>query len=269
MRELIQQIFKAYGFGKKWQDDSIEFYSAESKEKTSFFLIDYIEATDEGITDFEMLTMLKRLEKDYIDESTNGKGVKRKIQELFVNDNASLAAQIDKNTSAIFPIKLESLNNLDKYRNLIYSVEESPNYFRRFVLPYTDKQVDELKKIISDNPEKKIVNVLSEIANQENAYYELAAHRNLDNAYELVIRLFSKIPFLQYSFVAQQKPMSVGKRIESEMDVRLLKYHTLICDNCVDIDEYIKASNLSGDDADIENEMKKRMEKRGIRCSIE
>ena len=263
MRELIQQIFKAYGFGKKWQDDSIEFYSAESEEKTSFFLIDYIEATDEGITDFEMLTMLKRLEKDYIDESTNGKGVKRKVQELFVNDNASIAAQIDKNTSAIFPIKLESLNNLDKYRNLIYSVEESPHYFRRFVLPYTDKQVDELKKIISDYPEKKIVNVLSEIANQEDAYYELAAHRNLDNAYELVIRLFSKIPFLQYNFVAQQKPMSVEKRIESEMDAELLKYHTLICDNCVDIDEYIKASNLPDDDAAIEAEMKKRMEKRG------
>ena len=113
MRELIQQIFKAYGFGEKWQDDSIEFYAAESEDKTSFFLIDYIEATGEGITDVEMLTMLKRLEKDYIDENTNGKGVKRKIQELFVNDNASIAAQIDKNTSAIYPIKLESLNNLD------------------------------------------------------------------------------------------------------------------------------------------------------------
>lgn len=263
MRELIQQIFKSYGFDEKWQDDGIEFYSAESEEKTSFFLIDYIEAIGEGITDVTMLAMLKRLEKDYIDENTNGKGVKRKIQELFVNDNASKAAQIDKNTSAIYPIKLESLNNLDKYRNLIYSVEESPYYFRRFVLPYTDKQVDELKKIISDYPEKSIVNVLSEIANQEDAYYELAGHRNLDNAYELVIRLFSKIPFLQYNFVAQQKPMAVEKRIESEMDSELFKYHTLICNSCVDIDEYVKASNLPEDDAAIEDEMKKRLEKRG------
>ena len=65
MRELIQQIFKAYGFGEKWQDDSIEFYAAESEDKTSFFLIDYIEATGAGITDVEMLTMLKQLEKDY------------------------------------------------------------------------------------------------------------------------------------------------------------------------------------------------------------
>ena len=79
MRELIQQIFKSYGFDEKWQDDGIEFYSAESEEKTSFFLIDYIEAIGEGITDVTMLAMLKRLEKDYIDENTNGKGVKRSL----------------------------------------------------------------------------------------------------------------------------------------------------------------------------------------------
>ena len=159
MRELIQQIFTAHKFDKKWQDDNIEFYSAKAKEKTSFFRIDYIEATQAGIKDVEMLTMLKRLEKDYIDENTNGKGVKRIIQGLFVdaNANASVAAQIDKNTSAIYLIKLESLNNLDKYRNLIYSVEESPYYFRRFVLPYTENQVGELKKMISNFPEKNIV----------------------------------------------------------------------------------------------------------------
>jgi hypothetical protein len=263
MRELIQQIFKVYGFNEKWQEDSIEFYAAESEEKISFFLIDYIEATSGDITEITMLKMLKKLEKDYInDEDTNKEGIKRTIQMLIANANTNIAAQIDKNTSAIYPIKLDSLNNLDKYRNLIYSVEESPYYFRRFVLPYTEKQVVELKKIISDYPDKNIANVLSDIANQEDAYYELAGHRNLDNAYELVIRLFSKIPFLQYNFVAQQKPMAVEKRIKLEMDAELLKYHTLICNNCVDIDEYIKYSNLPEDNAAIEAEIKKRLEKK-------
>jgi len=264
MRELIKQIFKVYEFNEKWQEDSIEFYAAESEEKISFFLIDYIEATSGDITEATMLEMLKKLEKNYInDENTNKEGIKRKIQMLIANDNTNIAAQIDKNTSAIYPIKLNSLNNLDKYRNLIYSVEESPYYFRRFVLPYTEKQVVELKKIISDYPDKNIANVLSDIANQEDAYYELAGHRNLDNAYELVIRLFSKIPFLQYNFVAQQKPMEVEKRIKSEMNAELLKYHELICKSCLDIDKYIKVLGLSKDDAAIEAEMKKRLEKRG------
>lgn len=262
MRELIQQIFTAYGLKKKWKDLDIEFYSAEDKDKTSFFLIDYIDATDKEITDASLLTMLKQLEKDYVDGDTNGKDVKRKIQELF-SDNASVAAQIDKNTSAIYPIKLESLNNLDRYRNLIYSVEESPHYFRRFILPYTDNQTNELKKIISDYPDKSIVSVLSEIANQEEAYYDLAGHKNLDNAYELVIRLFSKIPFLQYNFVAEQKPMPVEKRIETEMRPELLGYHNLICKKCVDISEYIKVSNLTEDDASVEAEIQKRLGGRG------
>lgn len=63
MRELIQQIFKVYGFNEKWQEDSIEFYAAESEEKISFFLIDYIEATSGDITEITMLKMLKKLEK--------------------------------------------------------------------------------------------------------------------------------------------------------------------------------------------------------------
>ena len=37
MRELIQQIFTTYGFNRKWQDDGIEFYSAVTEDKTSFF----------------------------------------------------------------------------------------------------------------------------------------------------------------------------------------------------------------------------------------
>ena len=262
MRELIQQVFTAYGFKEKWQDNNIEFFSVEEDDKTSFFLVDYIDATVEGLTDTQLLAQLNQLEKDYIDETPNGKGIKKCIQELF-SENVSVAAQIDKNTSAIYPVKLETLNNLDRYRNLIYSVEESPHYFRRFILPYTENQANQLKDIISDYSSKNIVNVLSDIANQEDAYYELAGHRNLDNAYELVIRLFSKIPFLQYNFMAEQKPMAVEKRIESEMKRELIAYHTLVCDKCVDIDEYLKVLNLPEDDASIEAEIQKRLAKRG------
>lgn len=261
MRELIQQIFTTYGFNEKWRDDDIEFYATSVEDKTSFFLIDYIDASNEGITSTSLFAMLKKFEKDYINENINGKGIKNKIQKLFI-DNARVAAQIDKNTSAIYLIKLDSINNLERYKNLIYSIEESPNYFRRFILPYTDNQVNELKRIISDYPDKNIVNVLSEIANQEDAYYDLAGHRNLDNAYELIIRFFSKIPFLQYNFVAEQKPMAVEKRIESKMKPELFRYHTLICNKCVDVSEYIKISNLPEDDTSVEAEIQKRLEKR-------
>ena len=260
MRKIIQQIFTMYEFEKNWQNNYIEFYSAGTKDKTSFFLIDYIDATDEKLTNKSLLKMLKQLENDYIDESETEKCIKRKIQELFI-DNVNMAAQIDKNISAIYAIKLASMKKMIAYRNLIYSVEESPNYFRRFVLPYSDNQVDELESIIDNHQNDNIVNILSDIANQEDAYYNLAGHRNLDNAYELVIRLFSKIPFLQYNFIAEQKPMTVKKRIELELDKSLFGYHTLICNECAELNEYIKVSNFLEDDEAVEDEIKKRLNK--------
>lgn len=70
-----------------------------------------------------------------------------------------------------------------------------------------------------------------------------------------------------YELLSREDLLSEGrtfeKRIESEMDAEFLKYHTLISKNCVDIDEYIKVLNLPEDDAAIEAEMKKRLEKRG------
>lgn len=125
MNEILRLIFEAYAVEKRWTDNDIDFYSAEDSDKTSFFLIDYVDVTGETISDTDLLKRLKKLERDYIDETVDGKGVKKKITELF-GDKVSIAAQIDKNTSAIYPIKLDSLNNLDTYRNLIYSVEESP-----------------------------------------------------------------------------------------------------------------------------------------------
>ena len=60
MRELIQQIFTTYGFNEKWRDDDIEFYATSAEDKTSFFLIDYIDASNEGITSTSLLTTMQQ-----------------------------------------------------------------------------------------------------------------------------------------------------------------------------------------------------------------
>ena len=75
--------------------------------------------------------MLKQLEKDYINENTNGKGLKNKIKELFI-DNARVAAQIDKNTSAVAWynksfVKHQISNIYSKggsdFRKIVYGIE--------------------------------------------------------------------------------------------------------------------------------------------------
>lgn len=252
MNELMKLIFEGYKFVCKWNEENIEFYANTDPCIVSYFLVKYIDGTGINKNADSILFKLRELEKQYINES-DGMHIKKTIQSLF--SNKIEAAQIDKNTSAIFPIRLSNLDNLEEYRNLIYSVEESPYYFRRFVIPYTDKQVDELLKIIGDNKGKAIFEILSEIANDVTAYYDLASHKNLNNVYELVIRLFSKVPFLQYNFKAEQKPMTIEQRLELELPKNLLKYHNSVKQGEESINQLLKLSDYVPDDKDLEAEI--------------
>lgn len=260
MNELIKLIFKSYNFACKWNEENIEFYKNTDSDMVSYFFVSYIDGTGVNENAEYLLEKLKSLEKQYINDGDKVP-IKRIIQSLF--DNEREAAQIDKNTSAVFPIKLKNLDSLDKYKNLIYTVEESPYHFRRFVIPYTDCQVDELMKIICDNKEKEISEVLSDIANDEEAYYDLASYKNLNNVYELVIRLFSKIPFLRYSFKAEQKPMTIEERIELEMQSSLKIYHDSVKRGVEDINELLELSDYVPDDEQLEEEINVKL--RGVK----
>ena len=262
MNELINVVFNDYGYVKRWERENTDFYMNKNKDIANYFLVSYIDATSECENGESILEKLKRLEKDYIDENEN---IRNELLNLF--ENNSLAAQLDKNLSAIYLIRLNNICELDEYKNSIYYVEESPYFFRRFVLPYTDKQANELKAIISDNKGKTIRDVLSELANDEDAYFDLAEHKGINSVYELVIRLFSKIPFLQYNFKAEQKPMSVEKRIENFLDEVLIKYHDIVVNENKDIEAMILNVETELTDDDLErkiNELKRRGSKGNI-----
>lgn len=251
MNELIKLIFEYYGFEKKWEDGNIEFYLNIKERVASYFLISYIDCSGAEEDAESILRKLKELENIYTNKLGNGKHIKREIQELF--DDPSEARQLDKNTSAIFPMKFSSIDRLDDFRNLIYSVEESPYYFRRFVLPYTSEQVTELMKILSNNGSKKIVDALSELADSEDDYYDLAEHKNLNSVYELVIRLFSKISFLQYNFKVEQMPLSIEKRIELGMDEKLSKYHEAVIDQESDLERLLLLEDFEMSEKELED----------------
>lgn len=154
-------------------------------------------------------------------------------------DNEQDISQLDKNTSAIYLVKFSETNILKKYRNLIYSIEESPNYFKRYILPYTEKQVSELKQVITNYDNKNIIELLSDLADEEENYYSLMNGTNDNSVYELVIRLFSKIPFLQYRFKATSDDISLEKMVKDALDDNLIKYDEAIRENRNKIAELI------------------------------
>jgi hypothetical protein len=80
---------------------------------------------------------LDELEKLYATKSKDNSTLRSKILEQFKSTQE--ASQIDKNTSAIYLLLFNNIEQLNNYRNEVYSIEESPNYFKRYVFAlYTE-----------------------------------------------------------------------------------------------------------------------------------
>lgn len=258
MNKIMNKLFEQYNFVKTWEEDNRMFFVNTDKNVVSYFILNFIDCTN--ISDDEELIRaeLDRLEEEYVDGESNEKGIKYSIINSF--ENMDEISQIDKNTSAIYLVKFSEVNMLSKYRNLIYSIEESPNYFKRYILPYTEKQVVGLQNVISDYSGKNIVEILSELADVEENYYSLMNGTNYNSVYELVIRLFSKIPFLQYKFKATSDDISLEKMVKDALDDDLVKYDEAIKENRIEIEELIELEEIDISEKEIDIILNKLIE---------
>lgn len=258
MNEIMIKLFEQYNFVKIWEEDKRMFFVNTDKSVVSYFLLNFIDCTD--IPDDEDLIReeLGKLEKDYIEIENDKMGIKYSVIDAF--ENKQEVSQIDKNTSAIYLVKFSEVNTLTKYRNLIYSIEESPNYFKRYILPYTEKQVNGLKQVLFDYQNKSIVEILSELADVEENYYSLMNGTNENSVYELVIRLFSKIPFLQYKFKAISDDISLEKMVKDSLTDDLVKYDEAIKENRIDVEVLIRLEEIEEVEQDIDRILSKLIE---------
>lgn len=258
MNEIMIKLFEQYNFVKIWEEDKRMFFVNTDKCVVSYFLLNFIDCTD--IPDDEDLIReeLGKLEKDYIEIENDKMGIKYSVIDAF--ENKQEVSQIDKNTSAIYLVKFSEVNTLTKYRNLIYSIEESPNYFKRYILPYTEKQVNGLKQVLFDYQNKSIVEILSELADVEENYYSLMNGTNENSVYELVIRLFSKIPFLQYKFKAISDDISLEKMVKDSLTDDLVKYDEAIKENRIDVEALICLEEIEEVEQDIDRILSKLIE---------
>lgn len=229
MIKLIDSCLRHYHYMniKEIPYENLWFYKNTDKSIASYFLIYHIDCTSFESDSEKMKYALGRLETHYSIRSGDSNSIKAIVQNLL--ESTQEASQIDKNTSAIYLVKFNDIRNLDMHRNLVYAIEESPNYFKRYILPYTQEQIDGLKKVISDHSMLQINEILSDIANDEDEYYKLMDGQNIGSVYELSIRLFSKIPFLQYRFTASSMPKPIEEEIAQKVKQKdLTKYHIAI-----------------------------------------
>lgn len=240
MNELIHKIFKSY----KYIDvadvgrSDLKFYKHEYSEIANYFLIYTIDCREFEESEEQIKNALERLEKEY-SKSTDYHNFSLKQQIIKSFDNTREASQIDKNTSAIYLLLFENIVNLNNYRNIVYSIEESPNYFKRYVLPYTHHQLNQLNNSISQIPDRSLEDALCQIADDEYSYFKLVEDRDLDSAYSLVIRMFSKLPFLQYKFKTELAPEPIEKQVEQKLKEELINYHKILSNNILNIEDIL------------------------------
>ncbi len=254
MQRILERLFKEHKFIKQWEDKNIEFYANIDRNMVSYFIVNYIDCTQFEANEDIVKDALNDLEKRYVSFDNQEMTLKKSIAKSF--SNVEDIAQIDKNTSAIYVMKFSNISILDKYRNLIYSIEESSVYFKRYILPYNEIQLAGLTQAIKDYG-KTIESVLTDLADDEDNYYQLLKGGNHNNTYELVIRLFSKIPFLQYQFRATSDEYSLEDMVKDSLDEEIQKFDELVSEEIEDIDNYLEINQDSISDDFINSELDK------------
>ena len=78
--------------------------------------------------------------------------------------------------------------------------------------------------------------------------------------YELVIRLFSKIPFLQYKFKATSDDISLEKMVKDALADDLVKYDEAIKANRIEIEDLIGLEEIAITETEMDVILNKLME---------
>ncbi|MFR4987030.1 MAG: ABC-three component system middle component 1 [Lachnospirales bacterium] len=257
---MINKVFECCKYKELEELDveNIKFFKNEDTLIANYFIIYFIDCREIEDDEKSIQIAMNKLEYIYTNSENSEQPLKEKIKNLF--NSTQEASQLDKNTSAIYLMLFNDLSKIDNYRNLVYSIEESPNYFKRYVLPYTQEQIDNLNKTLNQYPEKSIIEALNEAIDNKEHYFRLLKENTLNNQYGLLIRMFSKLPFLQYNFKTELAPEPIIQIIKNNLPSELNVFQNIIFENKLSINEIynIMEENKLTDD-ELEKEFQNKL----------
>ena len=99
-----------------------------------------------------------------------------------------------KDTSLIICHKVENSIDINEAKNIILKVEENTFGFRKYVLPYTVDSIQEITKLNSGDIAQ---NLSAKLQEGFSSYAESSADSQISE-YETILRIYSKLPFLNY-----------------------------------------------------------------------
>ena len=248
MINIMKKIFTSNGYDIKDAFDDINvngFIASINNEnkKEYYFIIDLdIAQIEEGLMD------------DTIDK------IVRNYWKIDVLKEYYVGSDYKKNTSLIVLVKADSVFDEYKLSNKIYDIEESPYFFKRYVILYTDKQmklieninVGQYQSILSDK--KKFVDYKKSKKGEDNFNSKL---KNDVLIYDIISKLYIKIPFLVYKFDGDDKLPILAECINEALDDKQKKIRDILIDVDLESDSYYELFNDS-----LENPTEEEIEKK-------
>ncbi len=95
----------------------------------------------------------------------------------------------EKNTDLVILLNINELCSFDLYEQKIFSIEENPYYFKKYVLYYSQEEIEVINGFNFDD--------FNRIISDKNSFNLYKRNPKLPTEYSIVARFFIKIPFLE------------------------------------------------------------------------
>lgn len=125
---------------------------------------------------------------------------------------------LEKNISLIICLKKEQgIEALDI--NKVLEIEEDPYYFKKYILDYTQSELEQLIENYFIKQENiRIEDILLNIISDNNMYERYRKKQKNGQVYSLVSKIYMKIPFLKLKINQKSSLISLQKDIDESLD---------------------------------------------------
>lgn len=170
MLQLIKKIFIEAGYSLN--ERSKPLIPLFEKQDMEYFLL--AEYSIDEISDF------------FVNEKT-------KTLLSFFEDSKKTISDFEKNTSLVICLKVTNLQgDTERFKNLIYKIEEDEYFFKKYVITYTDNSINTLTDLDT------VINTIHEKILEPNKFNEFRNNYFFNDEYFVLVQLFVKLPFLSF-----------------------------------------------------------------------
>lgn len=112
--------------------------------------------------------------------------------------------QMDKNLSMVICVRRNTLRPNEEVNQAIYQIEEDPYFFKKYVLTYTQEQIEAIHQEDNDSATQLSMKFIYNFLYDHDKFLAFKLNPYEESVYNLVSKIFIKFPFLNLRNTNQQ-----------------------------------------------------------------